>query len=1147
MKPSAIGISLIFSLLTFFAHSQPSSPAPFGPTPSERQQAWHQLDYYAFVHFNINTFSDLEWGHGTESPEIFNPTELDCRQWARVAKEAGMKGIIITAKHHDGFCLWPSRYTEHSVKNSPWRDGKGDLLKELSEACREYGLKMGVYLSPWDRNNPIYGTPEYNAYFKKQLEEVLTGYGDIFEVWFDGAVSEAYKGQQLYDWPGYIATVRKHQPNAVIFSDAGPDIRWVGTERGFANPTNWATLNRDDYYPGTPRYLELRSGNQNGTHWVPAEVDVSIRPGWYYHADQDDRVKSGEHLEMIYYNSVGRNANLLLNLPVDRRGLVHENDVQALMELRQRLDATFSDNLAAGARVEASSTRGEGFGAQLLTDGDNQTYWAAEDGVEQATLVITLSKPQTFNVVELREYLPLGQRIEQVNVKAWVAGGWKNVGEATTIGNHRFIRIPRTTTDKLRIQFAAMAPPTLSSIALYRRPHDNYLLESEKEFDQRMAWWRDAGFGMFIHWGAYAVPAGIHQNKEISGVGEWIMSAAHIPVSEYEPYARQFNPLEFDAEEWVAIAKEAGMQYIVITSKHHDGFCLWNSQVTDYDIMDTSPFKRDILKELRQACDQAGIQLCFYHSIMDWHHPDAQGKDYGNPNPDGPDFAAYRESYLKPQLRELVEQYNPHVLWFDGEWISEWTEEQGKDLYQFVRSLNPDIIINNRVGKGRQGMQGMNREGDDVGDFGTPEQEILDYGSAELDWESCMTMNDTWGFKQNDHNWKPARTLIHNLIDIAAKGGNYLLNVGPTAEGLIPAPSLERLKEVGEWMRVNAAVVHHSYMWHQYKEGEQIRYTTDADGYVYAVCLEWPGEILQLKSVRPREGSTIELLGYAQPLDWSFDPAEGLSIRLPAELQDEPNRPCRYAWAFRMEGSYPEVSAAPTFHCRDREVEKLDIFADATEVELHSATPGARLFFTLDGSQPTVKSKLYTSPIYLSNTTIIKAMAAKEGQVNSPASEASFRRSRYNSIQLQHPYAEKYNGGGPLGLIDGRTGSPTFTDGCWQGFEGQDFQATIDLGRVQDIRRIKTTFLRDIGTWIFAPEWVQFELSEDGAHFHPLPRFEASAAKQGDPNEVLEFTRETARKARYVRVTAKNIGICPEWHAGAGGKAWLFVDEVVVE
>ncbi|MFH1943331.1 MAG: alpha-L-fucosidase, partial [bacterium] len=275
--------SIVLLLTCLCRLSTTSPPHPYGPIPSPCQLTWHELEYCAFIHFNMNTFTDREWGDGTEDPEQFKPTELDCRQWARVCKEAGMKGIILTAKHHDGFCLWPSKFTEHTVKNSPWREGKGDVLRELSEACREFGLKFGVYLSPWDRREPSYGdSPRYNQHFKNQLTEVLTQYGDIFEVWFDGACGEGPNGKrQVYDWPGFIDVVRKHQPGAVIFSDGGPDVRWVGNENGFANPTNWSLLRRDEVYPGYPDYHELTSGHADGTHWVPAECDVSIRPSWY--------------------------------------------------------------------------------------------------------------------------------------------------------------------------------------------------------------------------------------------------------------------------------------------------------------------------------------------------------------------------------------------------------------------------------------------------------------------------------------------------------------------------------------------------------------------------------------------------------------------------------------------------------------------------------------------------------------------------------------------------------------------------------------------------------------------------------------------------------------------------------------------------
>jgi alpha-L-fucosidase len=327
-----------------------------------------------------------------------------------------------------------------------------------------------------------------------------------------------------------------------------------------------------------------------------------------------------------------------------------------------------------------------------------------------------------------------------------------------------------------------------------------------------MNWWRQARFGMFIHWGVYSVPAGEWKGREIPGAGEWIMQQAKIPVAEYEKLAAQFNPAKFNADEWVRIAKDAGMKYIVITSKHHDGFCMWDSKVTDYDIADATPFKKDVLKELARACKKQGLKLCFYHSIMDWHHPDAQAPFYPNYNDDSrsnPNFARYVENHLKPQIEELVTNYGPlGVLWFDGEWIKDWTEPQGKDMYNYVRSLQRDIIINNRVGKGRKGMEGLSKSQEDAGDFGTPEQQIPPTGLPGVDWETCMTMNNTWGYSSYDNNWKSAEDLIRKLADIASKGGNFLLNVGPTAEGLIPAPSVERLAAMGQWMKVNSESIY---------------------------------------------------------------------------------------------------------------------------------------------------------------------------------------------------------------------------------------------------------------------------------------------------------------------------------------------------
>jgi len=421
-------------------------------------------------------------------------------------------------------------------------------------------------------------------------------------------------------------------------------------------------------------------------------------------------------------------------------------------------------------------------------------------------------------------------------------------------------------------------------------PLTDYTKESKESYEARMKWWHDARLGMFIHWGIYSVPAGKYNGQEIKGIGEWIMNTAKIPVSEYEKFGKQFNPVKFDAAEWVKVAKEAGMKYIVITSKHHDGFSMWGSKVSKYNIVDFAPYGKDPLKMLADECAKQGITLCFYHSIMDWHNPDA----------DSANWAKYREKYLKPQLKELLTGYGKlGVLWFDGEWVKEWTEDQGKDLYNYVRNLQPQIIVNNRVGKGRRGMQGMNRDTSFVGDFGTPEQEILSTSSA-MAWESCMTMNDTWGFKTSDTNWKSTETLVKNLVDIVSKGGNFLLNVGPTSEGLIPAASVERLKEMGEWMKVNGEAIYGVRQLRNYKEGDNLRYTASADGKtINAFIMNWSGRQVNIKQIKPTDGSKIKMIGYDANLNWKYDTKKGLIVELP----DQVNLPCKYVWVLKIEGT----------------------------------------------------------------------------------------------------------------------------------------------------------------------------------------------------------------------------------------------------
>ena len=475
----------ILSIALFLtACSEVLPPEPYGPVPSERQLVWHEMEYYMFVHFTVNTFTDKEWGYGDEKESVFNPSELDCRQWAKVARDAGMKGIIITAKHHDGFCLWPSAFTGHSVKNSPWRDGKGDILRDLRNACDEYGLKMGVYLSPWDRNSAVYGTSEYLVYYRSQLNELLTNYGDLFEVWFDGANGgDGYYGgaretrtidnKTYYDWTTTHNIVRELQPAAVMFSDAGPDIRWVGNESGMGSLTNWCLLKKDEMYPGGDFSKILGEGHEDGNYWVPAEVDVSIRKGWFYHMSQDSVVRTAENLMELYYSSVGRNSNLLLNVPPDRRGLLHENDVKSLMAFKELREKEFTSEIARGKKVVSSSVRGKDYRSPNVNDGDPETYWSTPDNITSASLTFDLGTDTEINRILLQEYIKLGQRVRKYAVDVLVDGQWKQVVEGTTIGYKVIRRFPVVRTSRIKVTFSdSKACPLISNIELYHSPGD---------------------------------------------------------------------------------------------------------------------------------------------------------------------------------------------------------------------------------------------------------------------------------------------------------------------------------------------------------------------------------------------------------------------------------------------------------------------------------------------------------------------------------------------------------------------------------------------------------------------------------------------------------------------------------------------------
>ncbi|MFK2878939.1 alpha-L-fucosidase [Rhodanobacter hydrolyticus] len=450
------------------------------PRPTPQQLRWQRDELAMFVHLTVNTFTGKEWGDGAESPGIFNPRKLDARQWARTAKQAGFRSMILTAKHHDGFCLWPTATTRHSVKSSPWRNGQGDVVREFTDACRAEGLGAGLYLSPWDRNAKVYGSGEaYNDYYIAQLTELLGNYGKIVEVWFDGANGEGPNGRkQAYDWPRIHATVRKLQPDAVMFSDAGPDVRWIGDEKGVAGETCWSSIAPASVpYPGYDRPWVgdlLGHGDPHGSAWRPGESDVSIRPGWFWHPEEDDEVRSPDALMELYFSSVGRNSKLLLNVPPNRDGLFEDTDIASLQGFTAKRTALLAANLLQGASVHASSSD-IAHPASNVLDANPDAYWSAARSVRNAWLEFELPHEVEFDTLELGEAIALGQGIANHRVETWNDGAWQPLAWGTTIGHKKLTRFDPVRTSRLRMLLEfAYDTPRLSRVAVYRGPDRRY-------------------------------------------------------------------------------------------------------------------------------------------------------------------------------------------------------------------------------------------------------------------------------------------------------------------------------------------------------------------------------------------------------------------------------------------------------------------------------------------------------------------------------------------------------------------------------------------------------------------------------------------------------------------------------------------------
>jgi len=437
-------VAFILLTLSILSISNSKAQEKFGPTPSAQQLAWQEKEFYLFMHFGPNTFTNLEWGKGSEDPNVFNPTQIDCNQWARIAKASGAKGIIITAKHHDGFCLWPSKFSTHTVRESKWMNGKGDVIKMLSEACKKAGIEMGVYISPWDRNHPQYGTTAYNDIYIQTMKELLTGYGKFFELWWDGANGEGANGKkQVYDFKRFQDSALAYQSHLVIFSDIGPHIRWIGNEDGIINETNWNLLDTAGFKrgEGAPPTDTLNTGNYNGKVWIPGEADVSIRKGWFYHEEEDNTVKTDKQLFNLYLKNVGRGGNFLLNVPPNRKGLISPADSASLMDFKKMRDAAFKTNVFKNATIKNHGNEME----------------------------ICLNQAATFNTLQLQEQIKYGQRVISFEIQVGDnESSLKKIAYSSTIGRKKIIQFPTVTAKCIKVKItAAKATPVLGAIAAY--------------------------------------------------------------------------------------------------------------------------------------------------------------------------------------------------------------------------------------------------------------------------------------------------------------------------------------------------------------------------------------------------------------------------------------------------------------------------------------------------------------------------------------------------------------------------------------------------------------------------------------------------------------------------------------------------------
>jgi alpha-L-fucosidase len=876
MKSKILSIATSTLALVMFCHG--------AETPKQhdaRLEWWREARFGMFVHWGLysglaGTWNEkpvgksggMEWiqqrvGADTDTyakaavPK-FTPKPGFAREWARMAKDAGCRYVVFTTKHHDGFALHDSKVSDYDAGSVLHRD----LVKEIVEACRAEKLKVGFYHSVIDWHHdqygyakskqlphPLKGKPypngerdhaKYVGHLHAQVNELVSNYGNVDVLWWDYS-SQDFQGDEAWRATELMQRVREKQPG-IIMNNRLYRTREAG----------WASMGTEGFIPQIDtRFGDFITPEQHipatGMPGIDWETCMTLNTTWGY-SEHDHAWKSDETLIRNLIDIASKGGNYLLNIGPKGDGSIPEETVKSF----QAIGAWMKVNGESIYATTASPFEKLAWGrctVKKLGSSKSQLYlhvfnWP-KDG--RLTLPGLASKPLKAAL------LATGAKLD-----------------VSSTGNSVTIALPSAAPDKI----ASVVALEIEGAPEVVKP-DPYADETPAQRDARMKWFREARFGMFIHWGVYAVPAGTYHDKRIGGIGEWIMNNGKIPVAEYRAFAKQFNPVKYDADEWVRTAKDAGMKYIVITSKHHDGFALFDSKATDWDIMDATPYGKDLLKQLSAACQRHGIKLGFYYSqAQDWTHPGGGvcGKHW-DPAQDG-DMNAYIRNIAVPQVREILSNYGPiSVLWWDTP--CGMTKEMADPLISLLR-LQPGIIHNNRLGGGYHG------------DTETPEQFIPATGYPGRDWETCMTMNDTWGFKSYDDHWKPTATLIRNLVDIASKGGNYLLNVGPTSEGLIPAPSIDRLREVGAWMKLNGDAIYATTAT-PFKRLPWGRCTKklSADGAtLYLHVFDWPASGKLLVPGLKNAVQSAALLASGKKLT-ATSAADGVILDVPADAPDQ--------------------------------------------------------------------------------------------------------------------------------------------------------------------------------------------------------------------------------------------------------------------